>query len=237
MEPITAMILAGGLGTRLRPVVGNSAKALATVDDRTFLDLILDRLRQLGVARVVLLTGFDAEAVEVAAMAHASDAFAIDCSRESEPLGTAGAIRNASALVPGRPFIVINGDTWVDFDPAAVIDRHCDVGADFTLCVIHEDDCSDYGTVRSDPSGRVLRFDEKQPGAGDVNAGIYVLSASLVDAIDIGRPVSLEHEFLPNLLSEGRAVFSHRLNGPMFDIGTPERLGIFRDAVASGDIA
>lgn len=232
---ITAVILAGGLGTRIRAAIGDKAKALAAVDGVTFLELFLGLLRQAGIGRAVLLTGFDAEAVETEAQRLSSDDFQVDWVREDAPLGTGGALVNALSALPDQgPFLVMNGDTWIDIDPAALIRAHLDQGADATIAATVIDDCSDFGTLDVDGQDRLLAFREKTPGQGLVNAGVYVMTRDMVAGFPQTFPLSLERDVFPALVQSGRRLVVARVPGPFHDIGTPDRLAFFRDLARDG---
>lgn len=232
---ITAVVLAGGLGTRIRQAIGNTAKALAAVEGTTFLDLFLDLLHQAGVGRVVLLTGFDAAAVECEASRLARGFESVTWVREELPLGTGGAVVNALDTLPAElPFLIMNGDTWVDFDPVALLKTHLDCRADLTIAATPIADCSDYGSLDTDDTGKLLAFREKAPGQGLVNAGIYVVSRALVESLPCTIPLSLERDVFPALLREGKTLQVVQLAGPFYDIGTPDRLELFRQRVRDG---
>lgn len=234
---ITAVILAGGLGTRIRAAIGDKAKALAAIEGVTFLELFLGLLRQAGVGRAVLLTGFDADSVEAEALRLSGADFTIDWVREDQPLGTGGALVNALRALPqDGPFLVMNGDTWIDFDPAALIKRHTESGACVSIAATDIDDCSDFGTLKVDEGGRLLAFCEKMPGRGLVNAGIYVISRDVVADFPARFPLSLERDVFPGLVEAGQRLTVVAVPGPFYDIGTPERLAYFRDLVRSGQL-
>src|SRR5262245_52364369 len=146
MQPITALVLCGGLGTRLRPLVGDLPKALAPVAGRPFIDHLLDYLRRQGVTDVVLCTGFGAEQVAT----HCGDGSAWDVrlrySPEPCPLGTGGAVRHAQQYITG-PFLVLNGDSLVRVDLTRLLAHHLDKGARITLALIEVADRLRFGSV------------------------------------------------------------------------------------------
>lgn len=232
---ITAVILAGGLGTRIRSAIGDKAKALASVEGVSFLEMFLDLLRKAGIGRAILLTGFDASAVEDEAGRLSDADFTVDWLREDTPLGTGGAVRNALDILPADgPFLVMNGDTWIDVDPAALIAGHKASGAEVTIAATPMDDCADYGSLDVDDDNRLRAFREKMPGRGMVNAGIYVLTRAAVAGLPVTTPLSMERDVFPALLTEGRFIAVTPLAGPFYDIGTPDRLTTFRDLVRDG---
>ena len=221
LRDVTAVILAGGLGTRLRPVVADRPKVLAEVHGRPFLAFLLDQLAAAGIRDVVLCIGYRGEQVR-AAFGEAYGALRLRYSQESRLLGTAGALRLALPLLHSDPVLVMNGDSFCEADLASFTRWHRRRGAAATLLLARVPDTGRYGRVELDAEGRVLRFEEKgSPGGpGWVNAGVYLLSRRLLSTIPAGRPVSLEREVFPAWI--GRGLYGHRSTGRFLDIGTPE---------------
>ncbi len=216
------MILAGGLGTRLRGVVADRPKVLAPVRGRPFLTYLLDQLAAAAIRQVVLLTGFQAERVR-AELGETYGPLSLTYAVEPTPLGTAGALRAAATQLATRQVLLLNGDSYCPVDLPALADCHRRRGADLSLVLTCVADAGRFGSVATDPEGRVTDFREKQPGAGPgwINAGIYLLETDLVQDIPPGRAVSLEQEMLPGWVRD-RAVYGQRCEGPFLDIGTPE---------------
>ncbi len=219
---ISAVILAGGLGTRLRPAVSDCAKVLAEVDGRPFIGFILDQLSGSGVKSVVLCTGYRARQLQ-GALGESHGELRIEYSREPSALGTAGALRFALSRMGDGPVLVLNGDSFCTCDIGAFFDWHCRKGAAASLMLVHQEDTSAYGRVETDSDGRVVAFREKssevQPGW--INAGVYILPLSLIESIPAGRAVSLETESFPAWISHG--LYGFQSDGELIDIGTPER--------------
>lgn len=215
----TALVLAGGSGSRLRPVLSDRPKVLAPVDGEPFLLLLLDQLAAAGCRRAVLCTGHMAERVErECGREHAG--VELVYSRETEPLGTAGAISKALPLCDDDAVLVMNGDSYVDVELAEFVAwarAHGDCAALVTVTV---DDASRYGTVACNAAGRVVGFAEKQAGAGAVNAGVYWLERRVVDALVRRLPASLERDVLPELADIGLRAW--QTDAAFLDIGTPE---------------
>ena len=218
---IPAFILAGGLGTRLRSVVSDAPKVMATVRERPFIYHLLDQLADSGVRNVVLGTGYMAEHVEEV-LGESYRGMRLRFSREQEPLGTGGALRLALPKLDGDPVLVLNGDSFCGADLEAMHRSHLAAAAPGTMLLVHVDDARRFGGVRTDADDRIVRFDEKDPEAGAawINAGIYLLSRELVAGIPTGRAVSLERECFPAWLAGG--LHGHRTDAPLIDIGTPE---------------
>lgn len=226
-----SLILAGGLGTRLKSVLADRPKPMAMVGDRPVLEHQVVALRDSGVEEVILATGYMAEAIET----HFGDGsrlgIRIRYVREREPLGTAGAIRNAESLIGAGPLLVLNGDTLLtELDYADVVREHD--GACATLVAVRPPDAGAYGGLRLDGSGsRIIEFREKAPLAmrtDAISGGVYVLDPRVLEFIPEGRPVSIETEVFPNLLNRGLVLRAYRYEGFFGDVGTPEGLARVR---------
>ncbi len=227
---VRALILCGGLGTRLRPAVAEVPKVLAPVAGRPFLDVLVGELRRAGLRRLVLLVGHLADQVErhvSGPLARACPDVEIELSEEPAPLGTAGAVKHAARFVDGT-FLVVNGDTFLELDAAALLDAHRRAGALVTLAAVTVPDVSRYGALELAEDGALRAFAEKTgAAAGLINAGAYAAEPRLLDAIPAGRAVSLEREVLPALLGRGERLHAHRQTGRFVDIGTPESWAAF----------
>jgi len=223
-DHVTAVILAGGLGTRLRSVVSDRPKCLADVNGRPFIAYLLDRIAAVGVTRVVICTGYMAEQVE-AAVGTAHGPLRIAYSREVSPLGTGGALRLAAGAVTTPYMLVLNGDSLCDaeFDTLLVASRATQ-GAP-VLLLVHVADVAAFGRVTCDDDTvgcRITGFLEKDGGGpGWVNAGVYLLTAADVAGIDQLLPCSLERDVFPRWVAIGR-LRAARTTGSFIDMGTPE---------------
>jgi NDP-sugar pyrophosphorylase family protein len=219
---VPAVLLVGGMGTRLRSVVPSTPKPLAPVGRKTFLELLIQQLRCQGIRQLVMCTGYLAEQIEDKfADGHAWDVW-IHYSREQEPLGTAGAVKLAAPHLQEAPeFVVMNGDSFLDVDFCKLIRFHRKHGGIATLGVFRVDKKDRYGTVQTDSCGRVVGFLEKTKGAasGLVNAGIYVFDRCIFEHIPEG-PSSLERDVFPKVLDHG--VYALEQGRVFIDIGTPE---------------
>jgi NDP-sugar pyrophosphorylase family protein len=221
LATIPVAILAGGLGTRLRPVIGERAKVVADVDGRPFLAHLLDQIAMAGFRDVVLCVGFRADEVE-AAFGARHGPLRLRYSIEAAPLGTGGALRRALPHLDAPAFLAMNGDSFCEADLAAVWSWHREKRAEATLVAVEVPDASRYGSVEIDADGRVRRFTEKQADGkpGWINAGIYCLSRSLLEPFEAGRAFSLERDALP-AWAAGALLYGHRVCGRFIDIGTP----------------
>jgi NDP-sugar pyrophosphorylase family protein len=217
---VTAAIFAGGLGTRLRASVADRPKVLAEVSGRPFLAHLLDQLEAAGVRDAVLCTGYLGEQIE-AAFGAAHGTVRLRYSRESEPLGTGGALRLAAPLFESDPVLVLNGDSYCGADLAALRARHTASGAEGTILLTHVPDAGRYGRVLLGAGGVVEAFREKSSSEpGWINAGLYLLSRRLIESIPVEGAVSLEQDILPAWVSRGLS--GHPAEGRFIDIGTPE---------------
>ncbi len=221
-----ALVLAGGEGTRLRPLTLTIPKPAIQLVDRPFLRHMLDWLGRHGVDDVVIASGFGAEALRGALEGAAGEGPSISYVQENEPLGTGGPLRLAAdeGILDER-LLVLNGDILADLDLSELMHAHAESGAAATLALYPVDDPSAYGLVRTEASGKVAEFVEKpdpeRVDTNEISAGAYVLEREVLDLIPAGRMVSIEREVFPRLVAHG--LYGHALDGYWMDIGTPER--------------
>jgi len=215
-----AIVLVGGLGTRLRSVVADLPKPLAPVAGRPFLAHLLDQMASAGLRRVILATGYRAEQVEQSIGSRWAG-MDIVYSREHEPLGTGGAVRLAARQLLGTGVHLANGDTFLRYRPRA-LERHVlDAGASLGVALAHVPDVARYGAVET-IAGRVAAFREKGGhGPGLINAGSYFLSADGVDALPADSSYSFETAVLLPLVATGGVVALTETQD-FIDIGVPE---------------
>lgn len=220
---LSAVILVGGLGTRLRPLTDRTRKDMLPLVDRPQLAYTFEHLRRFGVKRAVVSCGYLPTQIEE----HFGDRYGdlrLEYRVEHEPLGTGGAIRFAADGIE-EPFFALNGDSLREADLDALVDFHRGRSCRATILLTPVEDPSRYGLVRVAGDGRVLSFLEKpRPEEIDtdlINAGLYVLEPDVLDLIPAGRAVSIEREIFPQLVQE-QAVYGVALPGYWLDIGTPE---------------
>jgi NDP-sugar pyrophosphorylase family protein len=222
MLDMPALLLVGGMGTRLRSAVPSTPKPLASVGDQPFLEILVRQLSAQGVGRVVLCTGYLADQVEEKFGNGQRWGIEIEYSKELCPLGTAGAIKLAqSHLKNATSFLVMNGDSFLEIDLLELARFHRGHGGVATMAVVAVEDASRYGTVEMDARGRVTGLLEKAGShcPGVVNGGVYLFNREVLDSIPEG-PVSLEKDVFPRLLPQG--VYAWEQRGMFIDIGTPE---------------
>ena len=220
-----ALVLAGGEGTRLRPLTYTTPKPVLPLAGRPFLSFMLAWLREHGVTEAILSCGFRSEDVR-AVLGDIHDGMRLRYVVEDEPLGTAGPVRLAldGGLLDER-LLVLNGDVLTDLDLTAELSQHERTGALATLALVELADVSSYGVVPTDADGRVEAFIEKPEGTPPtrrINAGAYVIERAVVEArIPAGRAVSFEREVFPGLVGEG--LYGFPADGYWIDIGAPDR--------------
>jgi mannose-1-phosphate guanylyltransferase len=221
---VQALVLAGGEGTRLRPLTYTTPKPVLPLAGRPFLSFMLDWARLHGVDEVILSCGFLSDDVR-RVLGDIYDGMRLRYVIEEEPLGTAGPVRLAyDQGVLEERLLVLNGDVLTDIDLTAELAQHERTGADVTLALYAVEDTSAYGVVPTDDEGRVEAFLEKpqDPPTNRINAGAYVVERTVVgERIPAGRPVSFEREVFPGLVGEG--LYGYPAAGYWIDIGTPER--------------
>ncbi len=218
-----ALVLAGGLGSRLAEVLGSIPKVLAPIEGRPFLDYQLQFLADAGVRRVVLSLGYRAEMV-LEHLVQTKLPLKVDTVVEPRPLGTAGAIAFARPTLTGDPVFVLNGDTWLDIDLNEMLHTHLDSPVPLgTIACVRVSDTRRYGLIEVSDGGYVNQFNEKdesRSGEGLVNAGVYVFSARFLDFLTTAAGSSLERDVLPRL--ETGTLRAHLTSETNFlDIGTP----------------
>jgi D-glycero-alpha-D-manno-heptose 1-phosphate guanylyltransferase len=220
MKLPTAVILAGGLGTRLASVSDGIPKALMPIGSRPFLDYLLRYLSSAGTADVVLSVGHLADRIEDFAGTGGQWGIRIRYSREMEPLGTGGAVKFAVASIADERALVVNGDSFAPVPVDAMLHDHLASQAAISLATVSVPDTARYGAVEVDREGWITRFREKgTAGAGRINAGFYLIERRVLDSMPSG-PSSLERDVLPKWV--GRGLRSYAIEGPFVDIGTPE---------------
>ncbi|MFM7107583.1 MAG: nucleotidyltransferase family protein [Planctomycetaceae bacterium] len=218
---VTALVLCGGLGTRLSPIVADRPKGLADIGGRPFLDRLLDQLADAGLGRAFLCTGHMAASIRTAC-GDQHGGMTLDYSAEDRPLGTAGALRLALPRVATRNVLVLNGDSYCHVDLRGFHATYLAATRKPAIVLVEVPDAARFGRVECDAEGFVRRFSEKssESSPGVINAGIYLLPTDLLRTIPEGRAVSLEREIFPVWLSSG--LRGYRCDGPFIDIGTPE---------------
>lgn len=221
MNNVTGVLIVGGLGTRLRPALADRPKSLADIGGRAFITFLLDQLHDAGLTKVVLCTGYKGDMIEdlLGCRYRALD---LIYSRESEPLGTGGALRHALDYFKTPTVLVMNGDSFIDVSLMEVLNKHFSQNPAVSMVVSYIEDVSRFGAVQL-ANEKVLGFREKNQeiGAGFINAGIYVFDKELLSLIPNDTVYSLEKELFPVLAEEGK-IGAFETNADFIDIGTPQ---------------
>jgi D-glycero-alpha-D-manno-heptose 1-phosphate guanylyltransferase len=222
LRNVTAAILAGGLGSRLRPVLADRPKVLAPVRGRPYLTYLLDRLAAVSIRRVVLLTGYLADQVRLT-VGDRYRGMRLIHSVEPTPLGTGGALRQALSHLASPQVLILNGDSWCDVNLENFHAQHFRRGARLSMVLSACVDSSRFGQVRLAEDGRVLHFAEKtETGGGWINAGVYLLERGLIAEIPENAAIALERELVPAWLARGDRIHGYCSPGRFIDIGTPQ---------------
>ena len=230
-----ALLLAGGFGTRMRPLTLTRPKHLLPIGNVPHIQHVFDLLQRTGVNDVVLTTSYLAEAFAQTVRDAGRRGLTLEVAHEEVALGTAGAIKNAAPLLGEDRFMVLNADVLTDADLKELVAFHGDSGAEASIMLTQVEDPSAFGVVPTDERGRVLGFIEKPPRGQAptdlINAGVYVMEPSVLERIPEGREHSAERALFPEMVGSG-SLYAARLDGYWMDVGTPEKyLRANRDAL------
>ena len=235
---LIGIIIAGGEGTRLRPLTHHRPKPLVPVANQALLEYQVALLKDHGITDVVFATNYMADRIE----AHFGNGSAFGVQMhyaiENEPLGTGGAIRNAADLFPGQAVCVFNGDIVTDFDLTSILNFHNENNSIATITLQEVPSPNPFGVLIRDASGRVLEWNEpseekkKLLAAGNfeltgtdyINAGFYVLEPEFIDRIPQATKSSIERDIYPKLIAESGLMFGYAPGGYWMDTGRPEQL-------------
>jgi D-glycero-alpha-D-manno-heptose 1-phosphate guanylyltransferase len=230
-----AVILAGGAGSRLRPVLCDRPKPMAEFGAKPFLEHQIEFLREHRVSDVVLCVGYRHEQIESWFADGGRWNLRIRYSVESAPLGTGGALRLARPLLQ-ETFLLLNGDSFLQTNLTDFLEFHrrkvrTDGSCLGTLALVGVPDASAYGAVEIDAGQRIVAYAEKTRSASPwINAGVYALQAALLDGVPAGRALSLERDVLPAALHRGH-LYGAPVDGFFVDIGTPHGYHVFKQHI------
>ena len=223
----SAILLVGGMGTRLQPLTFATPKPMLSVAGVPFTEHQIIKAREAGFTEIVLATSFKAELFEPYFANGERFGISIRYAVEREPLGTGGAIRNAASMLTGAgPVAIFNGDVLSAHDLASQVKFHHENNADVTLYLTEVPDARAFGAVEFDEAFRVKAFNEKMenPPTNMINAGCYIFSREIIESIPVHTVVSVERETFPGLLSAGARVFAYVDRSYWLDIGNPQAL-------------
>jgi D-glycero-alpha-D-manno-heptose 1-phosphate guanylyltransferase len=220
-KDIDAVVLCGGQGTRLRPVVTDKPKVLASFGKSTFLDILIDSLQKNGFGKFVFCIGYMKDQIKNH-FKHRDDIF-IFFSEEDEPLGTGGALKKARPLITSETFVVMNGDSICDIDYPEFFRFHKNKKAVLSMALVQMKETQDFGSVVMNDLNEITSFKEKVTDANPclVNAGVYFMQKEIFSYMPEKNHFSLENDFFPSMIG-GRCV-GFITNSELIDIGTPER--------------
>lgn len=223
---VNAIILIGGLGTRLRPLTYKTPKPLLPLADQPFVVYQFELLKKHGVRDITLCTAYMPEEFQNVLGDGSRWGVRLHYVHEKTPLGTGGALKNAQEHAKGTT-LVFNGDILTDTDLTNLVRFHKEHGSRLTLGLTRVEDPSLYGLVETDSQGRIVRFQEKPPkgqaACDTVNAGLYVLEPEILDLIPAGVVHSLERELFPLLLERKTPLFACLSDAYWLDIGTIDK--------------
>lgn len=224
LSEIDVVVLAGGLGTRIQAVLGDTPKLLAPVGNQRYLDLLLDWLQAFGATRVILSLGHLADKIVDYVNDNPRANLEVICVIEPEPMGTAGALRFVRPHVQSDISLVMNGDSWIDADLVALCDAAARADFAATLLCVQVPDAGRFGKIEIGEDGKISAFLEKEEGAGSglINAGVYAFSFAAWDMVMESDGRSLERDIFAKTI-DCLAAFNAG-DVPFIDIGTPESL-------------
>ena len=201
----------------------NKPKCLAPINEKPFIDILLDNCINQGLGRFILCVGHLKE--QVIRYLRTRDDCEIIFSEEDQPLGTGGALKNAESFIKSNSFLVLNGDSYVKFDLKTFLNKHIETDSNITILLKMVSDQRRYGSVILDNNGKIMQFNEKNNtnyDPGLINTGVYLFNRLIFNKISEKSSFSLEKDFFPRMISQGVSGFMTK--GEFIDIGTPESL-------------
>ncbi|MDP8265213.1 MAG: nucleotidyltransferase family protein [Candidatus Aceula lacicola] len=222
LSKIDVIVLAGGLGKRLRSETGSTPKVLANVNGVPFLDILLKNLSDQGFKKIVLCTGYQSEEIESYYQENTLG-LTIEFSKEKVPLGTGGAIKKARSFVRSDKFLVLNGDCFCTVSFKDFLKFHIEKNAFASMVLTETEDKKDFGSVMIDSNNAIKSFQEKSEKSFSpfVSAGIYFFNKEVFDVMPSQEAFSIEHDFFPDLVN--KQFFGFVTDQGFLDIGTPDR--------------
>ncbi len=218
------IFLAGGKGSRLQPVVSDRPKPMADISGSPFLEYLLAFWKQQGCDHYVLSIGY----MEQVIRNHFGDSYQgvpISYISEKQPLGTGGALLKAKMLIDSGNFVLVNGDSYLDFSFASLLEQHIGNQAAFTMALFEAENSNRYGTVILDHQNNIIKLLEKSPDVshGWINAGIYLINSEMLENYeDENKFISFEQELIPDWLNQHGKLQGYKSNGFFIDIGIPD---------------
>jgi len=227
MKVRQAVVMVGGMGTRLRPLTNDRPKPILPVLDRPCLSYLIESLAKGGIEEVILACGYRSEKMKQAIGDGSREGTRIEYSYEDEPMGTAGAIKLLEGRLD-RTFVAVNGDVFADFDLRKEIEEHKRTKASVTISLTRVKDPCEFGIARLDADGRITEFKEKpkpeEVFSDLINAGIYVIQKDVLRYVPKGTKFDFSKELTPYLMANGHRIQGHLINGLWMDVGRPKDL-------------
>ena len=217
----SAVILAGGLGTRLSSVVSDRPKVMASIHGKPFVVYLLEQLKGAGINHAILCVGHMGQKIREA-LGNSYHGLTLEYSWEKELLGTGGAIRLASVYLRSETALILNGDSYCQLDIDEFSAFHQLHKSRASIALTQVENAGRYGLVQLNQGGEIISFKEKgQPSsAGWINAGLYLIQREVIVTIPVDKAVSIEHDVFPKWI--GKSLFGFKGGGRFLDIGTPE---------------
>lgn len=236
-----AVILAGGEGTRIRPLTRNLHKAMLPLLNHPLMEFILDYLGGEGITEVIFALRYRPQDIYDYFGDGHKFGLKIFYVLEATPLGTAGAVKNARQYLDEQPFYVLNGDIYYRINLPLMLEKHIQNKAAASIALTRVEDPRAYGLVKMNGEGRVQEFLEKPSGngieSGMINAGIYIISLQALKLVPDGSPYMLEKGLFPELIRHGEKVYGFPSSSYWIDVGTPENyLGVHRDLLTNKEL-
>ena len=220
---IDVLILCGGQGTRMRPVLADKPKILIDLGGKPFLDILLKNLATQGFQRIILSVGYLKEQIINHFATNTDKKIQIEFATEDTPLGTGGAVKKAKSLIKSDNFLIMNGDSLCLVDYQKFYENHLDKGALISMVLNKVADTSDYGEVKLDDGNKIVNFNEKGGGkkSGLISAGIYFMRKNIFSYMPKESNFSLEYDFFPKILD--KPCYGFVSEEEFIDIGTPKK--------------
>ena len=233
LDRVTAVILAGGFGTRIQTLYPNLPKPMIPVCGRPFLEWVVRYLAKQGIHRAIISSGYLAEVVSGHFESQPVKEVRVQCVSERAPQGTAGGFLEAvaGAETASNCWLVLNGDSLIFADLGTAFNPLLDDSVEGVVIGVTVPDTSRYGRIICSEAGRLIRFEEKQPGKGAINAGVYLFKEQLVNRFPTTRPLSFEQDVFPKLLGDSHLIQATVTQAPFLDIGTPDSLVLAEDFI------
>ena len=229
IEDIDTVILCGGLGTRLKDLTKNLPKPMVDIHGQPFLDILIKYVSSFGFKRFILCSGYKAEVISKY-YSEKKDGIEYVFSKEDVPLGTGGALVNATKLIRSKIFLGLNGDSICQVNLKNFYNFHLGKKTKVSIALTSADDPGNYGCIALNENHEITQFNEKsisKPDGKLINTGIYLIERELIDSFSLNKKLSLEYDMFPKLTKS--TLHGYIDNAQLFDIGTPERLNKLRN--------